>query len=129
MLFDGQDCRSSRAINRGGDESVAAVAARAGHLRPEKTEIKRTGIMNRLEELLLKWHDQSLSKAELAELNAALKDPVCRRELMESFAFDSQLREALHSAQALAQTAASAEEFQTQEVREANVLEERGGVL
>jgi len=85
--------------------------------------------MTRLEELLLKWHDQSLSQAELAELNGALKDPACRRELRESFAFDSQLREALHSAKALAQTAASAEEFQTQEVRQAHVLEPGGGVL
>src|SRR5438874_13812988 len=107
MLFDGQNRGRGRTINRSGDESVAAFAARAGHLRAEKSEVKRTGIMNRLEELLLKWHDQSLSQAELAELNAALKDPVCRRQLREAFAFDSQLREALHSAQALAQTAAS----------------------
>ena len=85
--------------------------------------------MNRLEELLLKWQDQNLSQRELAELNVALKDPIARRELMTSFAFDAQLREALHSAKALAQTAASAEEFQTQEVREAHVLEDREGVL
>jgi hypothetical protein len=79
--------------------------------------------MSRLEELLLKWHDRSISKAELEELNAALKDPACRLELIDSFALDNQLIEALQSAKSVAHAAASAQAFPTVEVRRANAFE------
>src|SRR5262245_25968977 len=79
--------------------------------------------MTRLEELLLKWHDQTISPAELQELNDALKDSNCRKQLMDSFALDRQLIDALRAAKALAQTAASAQQFQTLEVRKAHVLD------
>src|SRR5262245_38719733 len=79
--------------------------------------------MNRLEELLLKWHDQSISPVELQELNQALKDPACRKQFRQSFGLDGQMVEAFQSAQALAQTSAEAKKFQTIEVRAAHVLE------
>lgn len=73
--------------------------------------------MTRLEELLLKWHDQTISEEELREFNTALKQPEFRRQLLESFTFDAQVVEALHALKAVEQTAHSVQEFQTLEVR------------
>src|SRR5207247_3031908 len=73
--------------------------------------------MTRLEELLLKWHDQTIVEEELSELNLALKEPVSRKELLESFTFDAQIVDALHALKAVEQTAHSVQEFQTLEVR------------
>src|SRR5437667_9147615 len=78
--------------------------------------------MNRLEELLLKWHDRTLGDEELRELNAALKEPAGRKQLLESFAFDAEVVEALHSVKAIEHTAQSAEEFQTLELRDSEVF-------
>ncbi len=82
--------------------------------------------MSRLEELLLKWRDQTLTQDELNELNSALQDPRTRQHLVEWFSFDSQLLEALHALAAVEQTAQSAQQFQTLEVREAHTFPTAG---
>src|SRR3954462_1330363 len=76
--------------------------------------------MTRLEELLLKWHDQTIVQEELQELTAALKEPESRRQLLESFTFDAQLVEALHALKAVEQTAHSAQQFETLELQDSD---------
>ena len=78
--------------------------------------------MTRLEELLLKWHDQTIAQEELQELLTALKQPESRRQLLESFAFDAQIVEALHALKAVEQTAHSAQQFQTLELRDSDLF-------
>jgi len=78
--------------------------------------------MSRLEELLLKWQDQSISEDELRELTLALKQPENRRRLLESFSFDANLIQALQSLKAVEQTAESVQQFETLELREADRL-------
>jgi len=73
--------------------------------------------MTRLEELLLKWHDQTIVEEELRELNATLSDPASRKQLLESFTFNTQIVEALHALKAVEQTAHSAQQFETLELQ------------
>ena len=75
--------------------------------------------MTCLEELLLKWHDQTIAEDELRELNAALKEPASRKYLLHSFTFDAQILEALQALKAVEQTAHSAQQFETLELQDA----------
>ena len=45
--------------------------------------------MKGLDELLLKWQDQSLSEEELTGLNTLLAQPEARARLLEEFRFDA----------------------------------------
>src|SRR5258706_5937555 len=81
--------------------------------------------MNRLAELLLKWSDQSLTEEEVSELNSLLKEPSARKELLDSFSFDSQLLDSIQSLSAVERTSESAEQYETREVRSANPFAEK----
>ncbi len=48
--------------------------------------------MNRLEEILLKWQDGSISDDEQRELNALLSQPDARRQLVRELRFDTLVR-------------------------------------
>jgi len=67
--------------------------------------------MSRLEEILLKWQDGSLSADEQRELNALLAGPEARRQLVRELRFGSLIREALRDSQAASLASASAERF------------------
>ena len=73
--------------------------------------------MTPLDELLLKWHDRSLTPAELAELNAWLQTHEGRARLRQEFAFDAGLREALLAEKARSGASEQARAFETIEVR------------
>jgi len=67
--------------------------------------------MSRLEEILLKWQDGSLSDDEQRELNALLSQPEARRKLVYELRFDTLVREVLRDQQAATVACASAERF------------------
>ncbi len=73
--------------------------------------------MSRLEEILLKWQDGSLSADEQRELNALLAEPEARRQLVRELRFDNLVREALRDRQAASATSASAERFASAPLR------------
>jgi len=58
------------------------------------------------------------------ELNSLLKEPSARKELLESFSFDNQLLDSIQSASAVERAAESAEQYQTREVRNADLFAE-----
>ncbi|MGE3803507.1 MAG: WD40 repeat domain-containing protein [Gemmataceae bacterium] len=60
--------------------------------------------MNRLEELLLLWEDQSISETELVELKQLLAEPAARAQLAEDFMMTGVLVEALRTQRAAAST-------------------------
>src|SRR4051812_13865879 len=74
--------------------------------------------MTRLEELFVRWHDGQIEDAELRELNAALREPESRKQLMAAFQFHAELLQSLQSLRAVEQTAQSAHDFQTLELRD-----------
>jgi len=67
--------------------------------------------MSRLEEILLKWQDGSISADEQRELNAWLARPEARRLLVRELRFDTLVREALRDRQAASVASAAAERF------------------
>ncbi|MBI2947766.1 MAG: FecR domain-containing protein [Verrucomicrobia bacterium] len=79
--------------------------------------------MTPLEELLVKWHDRTLTREELAELNAWLSTAEGRARLRQEFAFDANLLEALLAAKARLEAGQQARAFETAEVRESEVFE------
>ncbi|MEY2822129.1 MAG: hypothetical protein RL105_1701 [Verrucomicrobiota bacterium] len=74
--------------------------------------------MSRLEEILLKWQDGSLSADEQRELNALLAQPEARRQLVRELRFDNLVREALRDQQAASVASVSAERFASAPLRE-----------
>ena len=73
--------------------------------------------MNRLEEILLKWQDGSISDDEQRELNALLSQPEARRQLVRELRFDTLVREVLLDRQAAAVASASADRFASAPLR------------
>lgn len=73
--------------------------------------------MSRLEEILLKWQDGSISDDEQRELNALLSQPEARRQLVRELRFETLVREALRDQQAAAVASASAERFASAPLR------------
>lgn len=73
--------------------------------------------MNRLEEMLLKWQDGSLSTDEQRELNVLLAQPEARAHLVREFQFDTLAREVLREAQAEVAATTSAQEFENAGLR------------
>lgn len=67
--------------------------------------------MSRLEEILLKWQDGSISDDEQRELNALLSQPEARRQLVRELRFDTLVREVLRDQQAASVASASAKRF------------------
>ena len=78
--------------------------------------------MKRLDELLLRWRDGSLTDAELQELNAFLNQPDARRRLAEEFSFDYELGEAFRAERARQQTQQQADSFKNLELEQAAEL-------
>lgn len=74
--------------------------------------------MNRLEALLLKWQDSSVTEAEVRELNALLPTPEARARLVQTFQFDALTRLALQQLKAESDTRAVVGKFETLELRE-----------
>jgi hypothetical protein len=74
--------------------------------------------MNRLEEMLLKWQDTSLSSDEKRELNALLCGPEARAQLVREFQFDTLAREVLREEQAAVAAITKAQEFESAGLRE-----------
>ena len=79
--------------------------------------------MTPLEDLLLKWHQGSLTPEEQAELNACLGTAEGRARLREEFAFDADLLEALQAEKARAHALEQARAFETIEVGNSEVFE------
>ncbi len=75
--------------------------------------------MKSLDEFLLKWRDETLTDAELKELNVLLEQPETRQRLAEEIAFDYELGEAFRAEQARRQTQMRADSFKTLEIDEA----------
>jgi hypothetical protein len=73
--------------------------------------------VNRLDELIVKWGDASLSDAERREFNALLAEPKVRARLVREFQFDVLARETLRQQSAEAAAHASADAFSTVEVK------------
>ncbi len=73
--------------------------------------------MSRLEEILLKWQDGTISDDEHRELNALLSQPEARRQLVRDLRFDTLVREVLRDQQAAAVASASAERFASAPLR------------
>src|SRR5262249_1934430 len=71
-----------------------------------------------LDELLLKWHDRSLTAEELVELNALLAQAEARARLRQEFDFDADLIEAIKALQVLTTAQEQAQAFQTLEIRQ-----------
>ena len=74
--------------------------------------------MNRLEEMLLKWQDGSLSSDEQRELNTLLAQPEARAQLVREFQFDTLAREVLREEQAEVAATTAAQEFENAGLRE-----------
>ena len=74
--------------------------------------------MNRLEEMLLKWQDGSLSSDEQRELNTLLSQPEARAQLVREFHFDTLAREVLREAQAEVAAKSAAHNFESAGLRE-----------
>ena len=74
--------------------------------------------MNRLEEMLLKWQDGSLSGDEQRELNVLLAQPESRANLVREFQFDTLAREVLREEQAELVATTAAQEFENGGLRE-----------
>jgi ferric-dicitrate binding protein FerR (iron transport regulator) len=69
--------------------------------------------MNRLDELIIKWGDASLSDAQCRELNSLLTAPEARARLAKEFQFDVLAREALRQQSAVAAAHTTADAFST----------------
>lgn len=80
--------------------------------------------MRSLEELIVKWHDRSLTAEERAELNAWLSTTEGRARLREEFAFDAALVEALQAEKARVSAEEQARAFETIEVCRGQVFEQ-----
>jgi hypothetical protein len=74
--------------------------------------------VNRLEEMLLKWQDGSLSRDGQHDLNALLAQPEARAQLVREFQFDTLAREVLHEVQAEVVATTAAQEFESAGLRE-----------
>jgi len=81
--------------------------------------------MTPLKELLVKWQDRSLTDEERAELNTWLGTPEGRARLRQEFAFDSALLEALLAEKARQEAGQQARAFETVEVRQSEMFEDR----
>jgi hypothetical protein len=74
--------------------------------------------VKRLDELIIKWSDDSLSDAERCELNTLLLAPEARARLVQEFEFDLVACETLRQQSAEAVAYASAEAFSTIDLKD-----------